>query len=138
MDQQHLFEPIPHDKYDLLSRDELVGLSRDQADLIKQMQRALKEAHNKILAGEQKSFILGEQLFTIKNKLFGKSSEKSNKSKGSKKGKGAKSSKKRVRLPSERYSNLEVIEKDVEFDELPSCPCCSAKMKDSGLFETNE
>ena len=136
MDQQYLFEPIPCDKYNLLTRKELEGLSRDQADLIKQMQAALKEAHKKILSDQQKSFFLGEQLYNIKNKLFGKSSEKSSLDKGRKKEK--KKAKKRVRLPSERYGNLDIVEKEVKADKSLDCPSCTEQMQESGLFETSE
>ena len=136
MNQQYLFDPIPCDKYDLLTKEEIIGLNKDQADLIRQMQKALDEAYTQLLAGEQKNFNLGEQLINIKNKLFGRSSEKS--AKGPRENKKGKKSKKRVRLPSDRYPNLDVIEKDVTFDELPSCPCCSSKMSDSGMTEDSE
>ena len=136
MKQQYLFDPIPCDKYDLLSKEEVVGLAKDQADLIRQMQNALKDAHDKLLAGEQKSFSLGEQLCKIKNKLFGKSSEKS--PRNNKKSKDKKEAKKRVRLPSERYKNLDIVEKDVTLDNLPECPCCQSQMQDSKLFESSE
>lgn len=135
MQQQYLFDPIPNDKYDLLTKDEVIGLAKDQADLIRQMQKYLKEAHNKLLAGEQKSFSLGEQLYNIKNKLFGKSSEKSDvKTKKTNK----KAPKKRVRLPSERYKNLEVVEAEVRADEVPNCSVCDSEMQESGLWETSE
>ena len=40
--------------------------------------------------------------------------------------------------PSERYPNVDIIEKRVELDKLPTCPCCSKEMKDSGLTEDSE
>lgn len=135
MDQQFLFEPIPNDKYDSLTKEELIILHKGEQDLIRQMQAHIKELYREITKGEQKSFSLGEQLFKIKNSIFGKSSEKSKINKNKKK---KKEPKKRVRLPSERYKNLDIIEKDVEFDKVPNCPCCSSKMKDSGLFDTCE
>lgn len=135
MNQQYLFDPIPCDKFDLLSKDELIGLNKDLQDLNRQYLKHIKTLEEKLIKDEQKSFVLGEQLFNIKNKLFGRSSEKSGS--GSEK-ESKKSSKKRVRLPSEKYKNLDVIEKDVTFDEDPSCPSCSEKMQESGLFETNE
>lgn len=136
MDQQWLFEPIPCDKYDLLTKEEVVGLSKDQADLIRQLIKQNNALTNELLSGQQKSFSLGEQLFNIKNKLFGRSSEKSPRDKLNRKNK--KQAKKRVRLPSERYKNLDIVEKEVEFDELPACPCCQSKMQDSGLFDSAE
>jgi len=136
MDQQYLFEPIPCDKFDLLSKDEVVGLCKDQQDLIKQIINRNQKLEIKLFSGEQKSFSLGEQLINIKNKFFGKSSEKSPKKES--KGKTKEDKKKRVRLPSERYKNLDIVEKEVEFDVAPSCPCCSDEMKKSGLIDLLE
>lgn len=136
MDQQHLFEPIPCDKFDLLSKNEIIELCKGYQDFNLQLINQNKKLVNKLLAGEQKSFSLGEQLINIKNKLFGKSSEKSQKKKKSTPSKSP--AKKRVRLPSERYPNLDIIEKEVTLDQLPVCPCCEAQMSDSGMTEDSE
>lgn len=136
MKEQYLFEPIPCDKYDLLTKNEVIDLAQGYEDLIKQMQKALQEAHSEILADQQKQFSLNEQLYNIKNKLFGSSSEKSTKS--AVKPKSKKQAKKRVRLPSERYKNLDIVEKEVEAETPPSCSECSSEMQKSGLFETSE
>lgn len=134
--QQQLLETIPTDKYDLLSRDEAIQVAKDYGNLVIQMQKALDEAYAKITAGEQKTFLLEEQTLLINNKIFGRSSEKSDKKAGQRKDR--KSPRKRVQLPSERYPNIDILEKDVTLDELPSCPCCSKEMKDSGLTEDSE
>jgi len=137
MEQAHLFTPIPNDKYDLLTREELILLHKGELDLNRQLQEYTKELLDQLLSSEQKSFLLEEQTINIKNKLFGKSSEKSSKISIQNKEK-KKSPKKRLLLPSERYPNIDVIEKDVTLDEAPSCPCCSNKMEDSGLTEDSE
>ena len=77
-----------------------------------------------------------EQSIQIKHRLFGKSSEKSGKKDN--KDKQRKPPRKRILLPSERYPNVDIIEKRVELDKLPVCPCCSKEMKDSGLTEDSE
>lgn len=136
MKQDYLFESIPNDKFDLLSKSEVVNLYKDTQDLLKQVITRNKQLQDQLLAGEQKKFNLGEHLFNIKNRLFGKSSEKSKKTGIDTKRK--KPPKKRVRLPSERYKNLNIVEKEVEFDELPACPCCESQMQDSGLFDQSE
>ena len=136
MDQQYLFEPIPEDKLDLLTKEELKTLLKDEQNLVVQMQEYQKELINKLMSSEQKSFLLGEQTLNIKNKLFGKSSEKSDKTKAEKKDR--KPSRKRVLLPSDRYPNIDIIEKKVTLDELPHCPCCNTEMSDSGLTEDSE
>lgn len=136
MKQQHLFEAIPSDKYDLLSKEEVVQINKAYEDLIKQIIKRNNELENQILSGEQKEFLLGEQLIIIKNKLFGKSSEKSKLEKNKKK--DPKEARKRVLLPSERYPGLDIIEKTIELEIIPNCPCCSKQMKDSGLTEDSE
>lgn len=134
--QQYLFDPIPNDKYDLLSKEEVVQLNKDNENLIRQMKDHIDQLHSKYLASEQKSFLLEEQTINIKHRLFGKSSEKSDKNPTPDKKK--KEPRKRVLLPSERYPNVDIIEKRVELDKLPACPCCSKEMKNSGLTEDSE
>ena len=136
MKQSQLFEPIPCDKYDLLSKEEMVSLVKGYEDLVQQVIQHNNELTAKLFSNEQKEFLLGEQLINIKNKLFGKSSEKSDKKSPSNKIK--KDPRKRILLPSERYPNLDVIEKLVTMDKIPTCPCCSKVMKDSGLTEDSE
>jgi transposase len=136
MKQQYLFDPIPSDKYDLLSKEEIIQLHKDNENLIRQMRNHIEELHAKYLASEQISFLLEEQSIQIKHRLYGKSSEKSDKK--SPVNKPKKDPRKRVLLPSERYPGLDVIEKRVELEKLPACPCCSKEMKDSGLTEDSE
>lgn len=135
MNQQHLFEPIPCDKFDLLSKEEVVELCKGLQDFNQQLQSKLNEATAKITSEEQTSFQLNEQLINIKHRLFGKSSEKSQ---VGGKNQGRKKSKKRVLLPSERYPNLNIIEKDVTLESVPNCPCCNQNLKDSGMTEDSE
>jgi hypothetical protein len=114
----------------------LIILTKGYEDAIRQLQDKLEKQSKEILKTEQTSFLLNEQIINIKNKLFGKSSEKSDKKSSPSKIK--KEPRKRILLPSERYPNLDVIEKLVEFDIVPTCPCCSKEMKDSGLTEDSE
>ena len=136
MNQELLLKTIPNDKFDLLTKEEVIALYKASEDLLKQVIQNNNELTAKLLQGEQKEFLIGEQLLIIKNKLFGKSSEKSEKR--SSKNKTEKDPRKRVLLPSERYPNLDVVEKRVELDKLPTCLCCSKEMKDSGLTEDSE
>lgn len=136
MNQELLFKTIPNDKFDLLSKEEIISLYKDTDNLLRQVMKHNNELTVQLLKGEQKDFLLGEQLINIKNKLFGKSSEKSDRKSPTEKAK--KEPRKRVLLPSERYPNVDIIEKRVELDKLPSCPCCAKEMKDSGLTEDSE
>jgi transposase len=87
----------------------------------------------------------------LQNELFGKSSERSTEEEiaGSSINRkdliipgaddpsdGVKA--KRSRKPSVRYPNAEVRETHIIPETPPECPCCSKKMKDSGLTEESE
>jgi len=134
-EQELFFKTIPCDKYDLLTKEEIIALYEDAINLNKQMQNSLKQAYKELFKQEQKSFLLGEQTLNIKNRLFGRSSEKSPRTKKKKQNtnKG-----KRYLLPSLRYPNADIIEKDVTLDTPPTCPHCNIKMQDSGLTEDSE
>jgi transposase len=136
VNQDYLFKTIPEDKLNLLSKEELIQLHKGDQSLFRQMNKFIDDLIAKYTASEQKSFLLEEQTINIKHRLFGKSSERSDKKDTVKKNR--KKPRKRVLLASERYPNLDIIEKTVELDELPSCPCCSSQMSDSGLTEDSE
>lgn len=136
MKQELLFESIPCDKYDLLSREDAITIAKEYEGVIRQLQVKLEEQSKELLKSEQTSFLLSEQVLNIKHRLFGRSSEKSDKKAA--KNSSKKDLRKRVLLPSERYPNVDIIEKRVELETLPTCPCCSKEMKDSGLTEDSE
>ena len=134
--EELLFKDYPENKLNSLSKEELIVLLNGEHSLNKQLNSHIDKLHAKYLASEQKSFLLEEQTINIKHRLFGKSSEKSDKKSPANKNK--KEPRKRILLPSERYPNLDIIEKRVELDKIPACPCCSKEMKDSGLTEDSE
>lgn len=136
MKQDYLFEPIPGDKYDLLTKDEVVILNKGNENLIAQMQKYIKELEADKFKNEQKTFLLEEQTIQIKHRLFGKSSEKSDLKSITPKDK--KPARKKIQLPSERYPNIPVVEKIVTLDTPPQCQTCNNAMKDSGLTEESE
>lgn len=136
MQDQYLFEPLPDDKIEELTPEEMKIILRGERDLIRQYKNYINELESELFKSQQKSFLLEEQSIQIKHRLFGKSSEKSDKKSSA--GKSNKEPRKRVLLPSERYPNLDIIQKRVELDKLPSCPCCAKEMKDSGLTEDSE
>ena len=123
-----MFDPIPTEKFDLLTKEEMVILLKGEQDLRRQMQAYIRELEALKRELEQRSFLIEEQQITIKNKLFGKSSEKSTKPSSGKRTKSQPG--KRVQLPSERYPNLPIIERDITLDTLPSCGCCGTEMSD--------
>lgn len=72
-----------------------------------------------------------------RNRPGKKSSEKS-KGKSGKKNDDSKKRSPRKQLPSERYPDAEVVEKELDFKESPKCSCCSSTMMDTGLKEKSE
>lgn len=69
-----LLRPVPDDAYDKLTRHELIILARGEHALRVQLEGYVNELEEKIFEHEGK-------YFTIKSKLFGKSSERSSRSK---------------------------------------------------------
>lgn len=138
MDQQHLFDPIPCNKYDLLTREELVVLHQGEQKMRLHFQKENEELKKQKDQAEQRSFLIGDQLVIIKNKVFGKSSEKSPKTEPRSANGSPKEKKVKVQLPSLRYPNAPLTEEDIELAELPDCSACGSKMEDSGLTEDSE
>lgn len=135
MVQEYLFEVIPHDKYDLLSKDEVVILHREEEKIRLKLQKEVEKLRYQLEIADQKQLVLGDEYVELKSKIFGKSSEKS-KVKKKKKNNSKRGS--RTQLPSERYPNVPVIEKEIKLGEIPACSCCNSKMSDSGMWETSE
>ena len=133
---------IPHEKLAGCTKEELIILLKGEQSIRQQLQKRLTriEAMNEQL--RQRTFLIEEQFVTVKNVLFGKSSEKSPKKPdtdlGQGDGRAPKEKKKRILLPSERYPNAPLIEQHVTLDVLPKCSCCSNDMKDSGMTEDSE
>ncbi len=148
MSQEDLFKVVPKTRFDLIKKGEVVYLFQEAEHTIRKLQKEIKDLRN--LHGElkQKTFLVDEQYILLKNKLFGKSSEKEspdNKKDSSHPASFQNSTsdkdekrKKRIQLPSERYPNAPVVEQEVELQEPPKCTCCGAEMKDSGLTEASE
>jgi transposase len=138
MTPPNLFDPIPTEKFDLLTREELVVLIKGEQSIRVQLQKEndrLRAVNHEL---KEKHLFLDEQFITIKNKLFGKSSERSEKTKSSKSNQDNKDKKKRVLLPSERYPNAPLIERHITLDQMPECKCCGSVMQDSGMTEESE
>jgi transposase len=139
MDQQDLFKPLPADKIALIPHDELVEFFKAQQSVIESFQkeiRYLKDFNHEL---EQRSLFIEETYIVLKNKYFGKSSEKEP-SEEDRRRHDTKSvgQKKKVQLPSLRYPNAPLIEREIELKELPDCKCCNKKMSVSGMTENSE
>jgi len=139
MEQQELFKPIPRHKLSSLSQEEMIEFIEVQQRLIETINKDNDRLRSKNTELEQKSFYVEEQFITIKNKFFGKSSEKSPSEEDRRKNREKnKKKKKKVQLPSLRYPDAPLIEREVVLDDLPSCKCCGTEMNDSGMTENSE
>jgi transposase len=83
---------------------------------------------------------LQQQNEILRNKLYGRSSERSGKDKspekkGGKRGNPKGGASKRTRLPSERFPNARVQEVTLENPTPPACDHCKQQMTDSGMTE---
>jgi transposase len=138
MNQEHLFDEVPVEKFDLLTREELITFLKLEQNIRIQIQKDNERLRALNEEMKQKSLLVEDQYITIKNKLFGKSSEKSAKLDDPKNSKSSGSKKSKVQLPSLRYPDAPLIEREIELKEIPSCKCCGAGMKDSGMTEDSE
>ena len=139
MKQVELFEnvlkEVPPEKFDLLSREELINFAKLEQNLRIQFGKEIQRlnAFNDEL--KQKTFFIEEKYIHIKNKFYGRSSEKEPRAKKTSR---EKIKKKKIQLPSQRYPNADLIERHVELATLPKCRCCKAQMQDSGMTEDAE
>lgn len=138
--QQFLFEPVPVERLELQSKEDLITFIKLQQkvneSLLKHVERlnALNaELHEQVV-------LIEEQYVVFKSKFFGRSSEREPVKKESEEPAGAKnvSKKVKVQLPSLRYPEAPLIERDIELKELPKCECCGETMRDSGMTEDAE
>lgn len=139
MSQSEFFtEEKTLEKFDQLSREELVEYVKLQKSYIEALKKLNDEALRQNEELSQKRLFVDEQYITIKNEFYGKSSEKKPAARDRKKNRAAQKSKKKIRLPSERYPNAPLIEREVEFETAPDCSCCGYQLKDSGMTENSE
>lgn len=87
---------------------------------------------------ETKTFLFEDRFIVLKNKFFGKSSEKEPSKHADDAAKPLAPKRRRVQLPSERYPDAARIERHIEFAEAPDCGLCGAELKDSGMTEDAE
>jgi transposase len=133
--QQSLFDPVPAERFQILTREELIELAKQHQKIIVAINKDNERLRSLQEELKQKSLFIEDQYITIKGKLFGKSSERTRKHQS---GGNTKNKKSRVLLPSERYPNAPLIEKHVTLDQMPSCKCCGSEMQDSGMTEESE
>lgn len=140
INQQNLFDPIPVERLELQSKEDLITFIKLQQkvneSIIKENERL--RALNREM--KEQLLLIDDQYVVFKNQFFGKSSEREPVEEAQEKAPppAPKTKKHKVQLPSVRYPNLPLIERHIELQELPQCGCCGGQMKDSGMTEDSE
>lgn len=132
---------VPIDRFSLLSKEEMITFFKLEQDFRIKLQRRVAKLEAAAEEMKEQRLCLEEKYVTIKNELFGKSSERRARAESSidqPSDNVDKKKKVRVLLPSERYPDAPLIERRVTLDELPSCRCCGRYMADSRMTEDSE
>ena len=144
-DTAFLFEPTPVEKLQTLTHEQLVEYGKGLEDVVRQLTRMNANLRKRAEELEDKSVLLDERLIAVKNELYGKISEKvaaPETTTGDELEAAAETSKKppkkRVRLPSERYPDAQLIERHVTVETPQPCKCCGEMLTDSGMTEDRE
>jgi transposase len=138
--QQFLFEPVPVERLELQSKEDLITFIKLQQEvnesIIKENER-LRALSREL---KEQIVLINEEYVVFKSHFFGKSSEREpvNKEAGARTADGSANKKVKVQLPSLRYPDAPLIERDIELKELPQCECCGETMRDSGMTEDAE
>lgn len=136
MEQLGLGENRSFSKSENLSREELVQRLTVAESEILRLVRENYEFRQQKISDEQLQWLTQEQLTSLREALYGASSERYKKPE---KKEGPKAPvKPRVKKPSERYPNIPLREQWITQDPPPSCPCCGKGMTDSGMTEDSE
>ena len=77
MIQQNIFDPVPVDRFQILSKEELIELAKQHQKIILAVTKDNERLRSLNEELKQKSLFVEDQFITIKNKLYGKSSERS-------------------------------------------------------------
>lgn len=139
--QDYLFDPIPLNQLDTLSKEDFKVLVQGLQDTVTQLRTLNTKLKNEQEHKNLQTVLLNEQYVLLRSKFFGSSSEKrpSDELKNSHESNQKKlPPKERVQLPSLRYPNAPLVERDIEFKEIPNCSCCNKKLLDSGMTEDSE
>ena len=139
MDRLDLGEIPKTSKLESLSKEQLIQkYSVLESELIRVI-RENYELRNQRIHDDQIQFVMEEQLASLRDKIFGRSSERYKKPVKKNDDHPPKAPPKpRIKKPSERYPNIPIREQIIAVDPAPICPCCKSAMMDSGMTEDSE
>jgi len=134
--QEYLFEIAPSDRLEQFSKEELIEFIKSQERVVNSLARNIAQLRAQTEELKQKILFIDDKYIVVKNKLFGKSSEREPSTED--KQKAPRDKKKKVQLPSLRYPDAPLIERHIELQVLPTCSCCVTEMYDTGMTENSE
>lgn len=136
MKQDYLLKTIPVEKYDILTKEELVTLYEEELKTRNKLQKEIDKMRLELNKTGQKSLFLSEEYANIKRKVFGRSSEKSERPKDKKS--RANQGSKRSMLPSKKYPNMPIEDIYVSFAGKENCLNCGEEMIETSMEEVTE
>ncbi len=137
MNNDYLFEAVPVEKLELADKKDLIEFLKLEQEFRIRLQKENAKLKAEKAKEKQEALFIADQYVLLKSRFFGKSSERKA-SPGTRPDLEPKKKGKKVQLPSERYPNTPLVEKEIELSELPTCGACGEQMKDSGLTEDSE
>lgn len=137
MGQEKLFEVEQVDRYDHLTREELIEHLKVEKKIIVHLKKKFAEHLERYGESGDRLLLIEDQMVWLRNELFGKSSEKEPKQ-DTTTPKPKKPRTRRVQRLSERYPDLPRIARHLELQTAPDCRCCGVKLTDSGMTEDSE
>lgn len=137
-----IFRAVPTHIFEHQSKKDLITFLVAQQRVIDDFRKKVATLEARAEELKQRILCVDGQYIELKNKLYGKSSEREPGAPADQqkdeKDKKPRTSKTRVLLPSQRYPDAELIERHVTLKDLPSCDCCGTEMEDSGMTEDSE
>ena len=137
-----VFKAVPPHVLAQQSKEDLITFLEAQQRVIDAFRKKVAELEAREEELKQRILCVDGQYIELKNKLYGKSSEREPghvaDQQGGEKEKKPRSPKAKVQLPSQRYPDAELIERHITLRGLPNCDCCGLQMEDSGLTEDSE
>jgi transposase len=134
-------EPLTEEDLSRATREELIGLIRGEQSLRASIIDGFIVSITSEMIFKDRAFLAEEKFVRFRTVVFDKRSERSSSIRS-----GSKNKKKKERedpeshskLPSERYPNVDVIERVVECEADPFCPCCGERMASAEMFDVSE
>lgn len=141
LEQILAFETLTEEHLANASREDLITLLRGEQQLRESLTIRFKESIIRELVLKDEVFESQKKFCRLRTIMFDSRSEKSRSTAYGRKKKKSKDMKKpddSTKLPSERYPNVDIVERLVECVDLPRCPCCGEAMNPAEMYSVSE